>query len=193
MSLEPVEKKWFYCSALLALLCQLEPEFLQYDRQSPLEFWRLYTAHFVHWDLNHLCWDLLLYISIGLLLIKEDPRVFGVNLFLSPILISMTLWIAEPEMLYYRGISGLDAALFTSLAILWINKGDTVFIWLGILQLVLISSKILYELNTHETLFTDSQSYVVIPTAHLAGALSACIITLCRLKKTGTSKFGLRV
>lgn len=193
MHSESVARKWLCCSALLVLLCQLIPESLQYDRQAPVEFWRFYTSHFVHWDVNHLCWDLLLYISLSLLVIKEDARVFVLNLLVCPWVISAVMWIVEPEMLYYRGISGLDAALFSSLAILWVKNKNKVLAVIGIFQLVLMLAKIIYELKTAQTIFTSSQSYIVVPWAHLVGAITGCMIAFMQSEKLAPTQISIRV
>lgn len=180
MNSKPANSYWLWCPALLVLLFQLVPDFVQYDRQAPFEFWRFYTSHFVHWDLNHLLWDLLLFIVLAYMLIKEDYQLFKLNLFIAPWVISLVLFITQPNMLYYRGISGLDAALFTSLACLWIKKGNNTFRIIGIIQLVLLSAKIIFEFISHEAVFASSQTFVVMPWAHLAGALSASFLVQCK-------------
>jgi len=188
MSSEPAKYKWLFISALLVLAAQLIPEVLEYDRQNPGQFWRFFTSHFVHWNLNHLCWDLLLFLVLGYLLIKEDHKIFQLNLIICPWIISLLLWVIEPNMRYYRGISGIDAALYTSLACIWLKSDDKFLNLVGLIQLILISAKIIYEFTSQEAFFADSSTYKVMPWAHLGGVLCSYFTVFFIQKKESPEK-----
>src|SRR5262249_40581548 len=105
----------------LAVAASLLPgaaAWLQYDRVaiSDGELWRVVTGHFVHWSGEHLFWDVLALGVLGWLCEQEAPRRFLACLAVSAVAIPAILWFAEPRMAAYRGLSGLDSALFAMLA-----------------------------------------------------------------------------
>ncbi|NQZ56378.1 MAG: rhombosortase [Lentisphaeraceae bacterium] len=153
------------CMLLLYFLPQC-----QYDRQAIGDgTWiLLFSGHFSHWDADHLMWDVLTFVLLVFLLMRENAKVFYQILFLGPWFISLFMWFGLPEMNYYRGISGIDAALFVALAMCYWQKEDKL---LALLMLVCIFGKIIWEYSSQSSIFTNEVNYVVLPLAHVAGAL----------------------
>ena len=174
---ESTDYRVLYGIILLVLFLQFQAEVFQYERHSS-EYWRFFTAHFTHWDWNHLCWDLLIFIILGKMLIDESLKTFYVIILLSPWLISALMWISAAEMQYYRGISGIDSALFCALACFYIRKSEQRIKLCGVLMLLLLGAKIIYEFVNTQALFVDTQSYYLMPWAHLGGALCGLLVYL---------------
>jgi rhomboid family GlyGly-CTERM serine protease len=152
---------------------------LQFDRLAIAngELWRLVSAHFVHWSGEHLFWDVLALGMLGWLCEREGPMRFLACLAVSAVAIPAILWFAEPGMATYRGLSGLDSALFAMLAGRIITEASVERDWtrLSLAGLVTFgfAAKVGFELVTGATLFVDSAAagMTPIPLAHVAGGL----------------------
>lgn len=152
-------------------------ELLQYDRTAieAGEFYRLITGHFVHWNLDHFIWDAAVFVALLVIGIRIDRRRTLATLAVASVAIPGVLWFALPEMQTYRGLSGLDSALFALVATRWWRdcnaagnaRGSTALAALG----AAFIAKLVYEITTGQTLFVDSiaAGFVPIPLAHLVG------------------------
>jgi rhomboid family GlyGly-CTERM serine protease len=94
-------------------------EVLQYDRAAMLDgqWWRALTGHMVHWSGEHLFWDVAMFAVLGWVLERRGARQFALAGVAAAGTISGVLWFAQPEMPTYRGLSGVDTALFAMLAV----------------------------------------------------------------------------
>jgi len=186
-------KRWPSASLLLVAFAVLVtllpgiPQWLQYDRIELArgEFWRLVTSHFVHWSGEHLFWDVLALGILGCLCDREGTGTFLMCIAAAAAAISLSLWFTKPEMPTYRGLSGIDSALFALFAV---RIGQAAIIdkdWrrLGLIGIVSVgfATKIAYELVTGETLFVDSSAsgMTPVPLAHVIGALVGVGFALC--------------
>jgi rhomboid family GlyGly-CTERM serine protease len=152
---------------------------LQYDRDAiaRCEVWRLVTSHFTHWSGNHLFWDALAFAALGWLCERNSVGSFLRCVGLSAFLIPLTLWVALPQMATYRGLSGIDSALFALLATRVVreaasDKNRLKLIVAGIVS-VGFAAKVGFELSTGTTLFVDSAAsgLVPVPLAHVVGGI----------------------
>ena len=102
------------------LLPELARTWLEYRRQAILagEFWRLLSAHFVHFSQSHAALDGLTCLILASGLRRMDERR-GMLLRLAAlaVAISLALMLFAPEMEAYRGASGLAAALAAALGL----------------------------------------------------------------------------
>src|SRR5687768_5242432 len=95
---------------------------LQYDRAAIAagEVWRLVAGHWAHYSLDQLFWDVLAFAALGLACERKGSARFLVCVVTSTLAISFSVWLLLPGMQIYRGLSGVDSALFTLLiADLW--------------------------------------------------------------------------
>jgi rhomboid family GlyGly-CTERM serine protease len=94
-------------------------ELLQYDRTQILsgEFWRLATGHLTHWNFEHIQWDLLMFVVLEAVCEMRSPRRMWMCTALSAALVSTVVFFWFPEVTAYRGLSGIDTALFTLLSL----------------------------------------------------------------------------
>jgi rhomboid family GlyGly-CTERM serine protease len=135
------------------------------------EIWRVFTGHWAHGSLDHLAWDALVFAILGCALAKRSLATFWWTVSGSAIAISLALLAMEPRWETYRGLSGIDAALFAALAaILWRTGERRLERGLAAGALLLLAGKIVFELATGSTLFTAAvPGHQVVPLAHLVG------------------------
>jgi rhomboid family GlyGly-CTERM serine protease len=165
-------------------------DLLEYDRLSIAQggIWRLFTCHWTHFSFDHLLWDLLAFLALGAACERQDRKAFFWCLLVSAGAISMAVWIFQPGLAVYRGLSGIDSALFAYLAVRVLGKNpvrrNPVRVSAISLVLLLFAGKVIFEMVTGSTLFvTDLGNGVVpIPMAHLAGAAAGAGSALAALR-----------
>lgn len=155
-------------------LCQT----LQYDRVaiSDGQLWLLITGHLSHWSLDHLLWDLLVFVILGIPVEHYSRRGLILCLSTSAILISATLWFWQQDMAYYRGLSGIDSALFGFTAF-WMTRkrlhsNDIKGAGIILMTSIAFFLKIVYEFIMLQAVFTRSiDTFTPVPITHLTGFL----------------------
>lgn len=165
-------------AALITAGLNLEPA-LQFDRDviAAGEFHRLLTGHLAHWSFDHLLWDVLVYAALGAVAEALHRRRTLACLLASSLAISAAVWLFLPDMTLYRGLSGLDSALFALIAATILHQSlaerrRTQAAAAG-LALLAILAKTLAELATGSAFFVDANAagFIPVPLAHLVGAL----------------------
>jgi rhomboid family GlyGly-CTERM serine protease len=139
------------------------------------EWWRVLTGHFTHWNLDHAMWDVLMFVALGALCESRWPRRFAVCTAASALAISLAIFYGQPDVELYRGLSGIDSALFTLAVwgLLEVALAHRRFAGMAALTTLLLGliGKIMWEYATGATIFVDSTAeFVPIPLAHLVGA-----------------------
>jgi rhomboid family GlyGly-CTERM serine protease len=155
-------------------------ELLQYDRRAIAdgELWRVVTGHAVHFGLEHFAWDAAVFALLALLCWRLDPRRLLLSLGGAMLAIPAVLWTLRPGLETYRGLSGLDSALYVTAAIalgqrLW-TEGRRRLGIAAFASVAALAAKVAYELLTGQTLFVDAAAlgFVPVPLAHAAGAVA---------------------
>lgn len=145
---------------------------LQFDRAAALrEPWRVCTAHFTHFDTNHLVWDLGVWLVLGAMCERVSRVRFASIVAAASVAIGGAVWWWQPQFQTYRGLSGLDFALFGILAGALVENPQRNARLMGGLALCLALAKCAFELATASTLFANGTGYVPVPLAHLVGLL----------------------
>jgi rhomboid family GlyGly-CTERM serine protease len=151
---------------------------LEFDRYAAAagQWWRVMTGHFVHCNGEHLFWDLGVFLVLGGLCEWRGRRRYLRVLLAAGLVIPLAIWGFLPDLPRYRGLSGLDTALFTLLPVdllreRW-REGDRYFAAATILLLIGLAAKLSFEFATGSTLFVSASSpdYEPVPLAHLTGA-----------------------
>ena len=174
--------------AIPALLFQLPgwAEHLQWDRGAVArgEVWRLVTCHWTHWSVRHLAWDLAAFVLLAALCEARGRRALLAAVASSALLIPTVLWLALPGLEIYRGLSGIDSALFVLAAVLLLREEPRSAPALAAgVALVGFLLKVGYESVSGAALFAGSEGlFVPVPLAHLIGG--ACGL----LSLTGASR-----
>lgn len=161
---------------------------VDFDNLDIYSFPALIACHLAHWSSQHLFWDLVMFIGLGWQLERSAPRSFYITLFTSVLLIPLCVGLLQPEIASYRGLSGIDTALFGLLCTLKLfeslksasSKSTAVFVVL----LLLMWAKLLFELLTGGLLFVHSANFAPVPSAHLCGALIGMMVAgvTCRVQ-----------
>ena len=156
---------------------------LQYDRSAIAagQLWRIVTCHLTHWSLDHLFWDLAAFIVLGAICELNSRVRFLTCVALSAVLIPLATWIVMPELATYRGLSGIDSAVFALVAVTLLrdataNKDWACSLTVGTICIGFVA-KIVFEVITGGTLFVDSAAaqMIPVPLAHVVGAIVGAI------------------
>lgn len=174
---------------MVALLAWCFPDVtnaFEWRRDEPWQLWRAVTGHFCHWSVDHLCWDLVVFATLGALVERCSRRVFIACVALAAVAITVGLAILCPHLDTYRGLSGLDCALLGGLVGQLLVKaraernGRAALI--ASLIVTVFAVKLGIEIAGERTLFVDSASaFVPVPLAHaigfVVGSVAACVLT----------------
>jgi rhomboid family GlyGly-CTERM serine protease len=160
---------------------------LQWDRAgfAKGEIWRAFTGHLTHFNADHLRWDVIALLAFGSLVEFRARRAWMGCMAAGAVAISLgVLWL-EPQIVVYRGLSGLDSALFafvaTDLLLEGLRTRDHPMSALGVLALAGFTAKCVFELASGHTLFVEANdAFQPMPLAHLIGALVGVVAAQAR-------------
>jgi rhomboid family GlyGly-CTERM serine protease len=148
---------------------------LEYRRSLLLaEPWRLLTGHFVHLSMVHALLNCVALMLLGRLFTDRlrGPELFAV-LGGAPLAISLVFWLALPELIWYRGLSGTLHAVYFAGCVVWIATSSGRGRWFAIAALALGATKVLLEQPWDASFpYRDWLSAAVVPQAHLIGAIA---------------------
>ena len=153
------------------------PEWLEFDRHAILagEVWRLWTCHLVHYSAQHALVDLATALAAGAIALPALgwPRLCLILAITAPV-ISAGLLLFAPDLLYYRGASGMAVMLVVLAAgTLWPRAGKHSRAALALLGIAL-AVKIVAEAMGYTTGWSDLPPGVTVAwQAHLLGAITA--------------------
>jgi rhomboid family GlyGly-CTERM serine protease len=176
--LAAVSSLLFLASVLLLFAMPGTAAVLAYDRAGvdAGQIWRLLTAHLTHWNSDHLFWDATVFLLLGILCEHRSRARTVACILVSGVAITGTLWLFTPELSSYRGLSGIDSALFamlaTWLAIEAVHAGDRARVTLVLIVTGAFAAKVAFECATGATLFVDSSGEMQpVPLAHVIGGV----------------------
>lgn len=160
-------------------------------------WWRIFTGHLVHFSGDHLFWSIAVFGVIGAMLERESrPRYLAVLLG-SAAATSLAVLGLETDLQVYRGLSGIDSALFVALAA-WrltapgvanrersAGSGERALI---ILKLVGFVGKTAFETFAGKPVFVGGEAigFDPVPLAHLVGAIVGGLLALVRRSTPGS-------
>lgn len=141
------------------------------------ELWRLFTGHLTHFTADHLKWDLAVFVALGSLVELRGRRHFFGCVAASALAISLGVWWLQPQFASYRGLSGIDSALFGFVAAdifrLARAEGRRLPAYAAAFGMTLFVAKIVFELVTGRAFFVESgEAFAPVPFAHLVGVLA---------------------
>lgn len=168
----------------------------QFDRAAVAhgQAWRFLTAHLTHFGADHLRWDVVAFLVLGALVERGSRSVFLATVALSAALITFGVWLAQPQFTTYRGLSGIDSALFGFVAARVIAEGRRArhgfSLVAGGLALAGFAAKCGFELATGGTVFVDTAGeFAPVPLAHLIG-LAAGAATAGSVRERAAEEVG---
>ncbi len=155
-------------------------ETLPYDRAAILaggEYARLVTAHFFHYDLAHLAWNLVGLALVAALFAREfDLRGWIIILVASTVAVDLGFLVFEPQLAWYVGFSGVLHGLMAAGLCAWLWRTPDA---ITALVVVLFALKLGWEHLMGPLPFTASTLAVpVIHEAHTYGAIGGTAAAL---------------
>jgi len=148
---------------------------LRYDRTAlgEGEWWRLFTGHLVHLDLEHMALNTLGLILMWALFARDySPLRWLAILLVSALAISAGLWFRNPQIQWYVGASGALHGVMTAGTLAHLRRRD---LDSGILATFIVG-KLAYEQFAGSMPFAGQMSTVI--DAHLYGAIGGLAIAL---------------
>jgi hypothetical protein len=155
----------------------------QYDRAALArgEWTRWIACHWTHWTGSMLFWDGATFIALGAVCERLDRRRFLLGVGAAALAIPAAVWVFEPEIELYRGLSGVESALvallFALLSALLLRRAWEAgnWRWSGLIVLANAAfvGKTAFELLQGATLFADiGAGIATAPLTHVAGLLA---------------------
>jgi rhomboid family GlyGly-CTERM serine protease len=174
-------------SVLVALLPFAFPSidgWLQYDRPSigAGEVWRLVTGHWTHWSADHLFWSGGAFLLLVGLCRGSARRVLACVM-LSAVAVGAAVW-AGTDLQFYRGLSGIDSALFMMVAVDLMREkareGELARLGVALALVAGFVAKLAYEWLTGGAVFVDAlaSGMTPVPLAHAVGAAVGVVMAL---------------
>jgi rhomboid family GlyGly-CTERM serine protease len=146
-------------------------------------WWCVFTAHFTHWNTEHLAWDLAAFLVCGGFIERQTRAVLIATIAASAVLVSVAVLVLAPEIEIYRGLSGVDAALFTVVAVELMRRAHAARSPLACAMAATaalgLSGKTILDLTLAHSLFIDAHgTFVSVPVAHVAGIVAGLAVSV---------------
>lgn len=165
--------------AFPALTTSLE---LDFNSVTGGQWWRLFSGHLAHYDGQHLFWDLLMFVVLGVICERHSRKVFGVLLIGMATVVSLTVMLTCGDVSAYRGLSGIDTGLFAWLTISQLRTslagGDRYFAIFWAMSCLMLIGKLGFEAITGSVLFVQTDGFKPILESHLAGAAVGAFVAV---------------
>ena len=149
-------------------------------------FYLFITCHFTHWNYRHMVIDTLVFLALSYLCISFSFKSrysivqYFCYLLIPSILISIAVLVFNPEIKFYRGLSGIDWALYFILMVQLYFAAHWIWKTGAIIMFFLFSLMIIHQIISKHSLFVADmgEGIVTVPSAHIAGAISGIVCTL---------------
>lgn len=150
------------------------------------QWWRFVTGNLVHHTTTHFIYDVGAFLVAGALIEVRRHSHLATLCLAAGAGIGAVLFIADPGMRYYGGLSGIVTATVVYLCLCGLSEASW-WRWLCAGVLVLVVAKIGLEFALGETLVgpAKSQSFVPAPLSHVTGAVIALILFLLTRRTRG--------
>jgi rhomboid family GlyGly-CTERM serine protease len=134
------------------------------------------TGHLTHFEANHLIWDIGALLVLGSVAEHESRRRFIRVVLWSAVTISAAVWWWQPQFEHYRGLSGIDSALFALIAGSLLCRRRAFSMVAASFALLAFGGKCMFELATSSTVFAAGSAYAPVPLAHLVGLVVGLVV-----------------
>ena len=141
------------------------------------EWWRLVTGHLVHLSPSHLFMNLAALIVVGAIIERGRYRRVPELALTAALAIGLVLYLAQPSLRFYGGLSGLLTAAVAYVALNGLSDRGP-WRWVCIAGVVLLTLKLACELALEGSLFLAASpgEFEPIPLSHVTGAIVAAML-----------------
>jgi rhomboid family GlyGly-CTERM serine protease len=147
------------------------------------QWWRLWTGHLVHFGWPHCAVDTAVLLYLGWVVAWPRVAFRRLTFFLIPLLISGMIYLFDPEVAYYAGLSAFNLGLFVFHVLQSWHRNRTDWLWPAVL-LVCVAEIAIESLRggAGGGLIAFSDPTVrIATTAHAAGGVCGVALwALCR-------------
>ncbi len=155
-------------------------EALEYDRARVTAgaIWLLFSGQLAHWTARMALLDLGMLAGLGAWLeARGERRELVLALGLGATATALAVHALSPDLLLYRGSSGLASALFVLAALRLARTSQGTARLLALLVLALFLAKAAWESHTGQALFAGplAPGVRVVPLVHLLGGLAGAL------------------
>ncbi len=174
-------------AAVVAFIAPAVARWLVYDRADIAagEVWRLWTGHLVHYNGGHLGWDLAVFLPAGMWLETVVPGLARRFYLLAPPAIAAALFVGEPALARYAGLSGIATGVLVLLALVQWRRDSRAPAWFWPAVLLVVAAKIALEAVSAEPLLARFEAGVrVVTLAHIGGVICAVVAWLLTRRRT---------
>jgi rhomboid family GlyGly-CTERM serine protease len=163
--------------AAILQICTHLNDRMSFDRTAIAsgEYWRMVTGHLTHWNADHMAWDVAMFVVLGAMIERRRRAALCWLVIGSAAAISLAVWIGDSRVDQYRGLSGIDSALFTFAALILFDDARQAEQTVAVGALAALAAafvgKLLWELVSGSTLFVDSSAacFRPLPLVHAVG------------------------
>ena len=158
-------------------------DILIYDRAQLAagEVWRLWTVHFVQFGWPHFVADAGLFLILGRLLERKYPLALRLSTLLMPLVISAGLYLFDPALTRYAGLSAVNLGLLLFYAAQGWQRDRWDWFWPAILA-IYIGEVVLEATRGHGHgggfIQFDDPSIRVATSAHIIGGVYGLMLWL---------------
>ncbi len=140
-----------------------------------LQLFQLLGCHLLHWSAEHLFWDLAMFCILGGWCERWWPKQYYITVAISALMIPLLIMVFQPNISSYRGLSGIDTAIFslmaTNVCFASLRRSDWSQAMLFGTLLMSLAGKVAYEFVTGDLLFVSDLNFIPLPLAHLIGGI----------------------
>jgi rhomboid family GlyGly-CTERM serine protease len=144
-----------------------------------MQWYQLLGCHLLHWSAEHLFWDLAMFCILGGWCERWWPKQYYVTVAGSAVMIPLLIRVFQPNISSYRGLSGIDTAIFslmaTNVCFASLRRSDWNQAVLFGTLLMSLAGKVAYEFVTGDLLFVSELNFIPLPLAHLIGGIVGAI------------------
>ncbi len=169
------------------------PPLLVFDRAAIAggEWWRLVTGHWVHFTAAHLAYNLVVIAVAGAIVERRGYGNLTTLVLLAALLVGALLYLGEPEMRGYGGLSGIATAVVMSLALHGLGDRPP-WRYLSLIVLAALTAKLALEFALGRSILPGNSStpFRTVPLSHAAGAIAAVLAYLGPISRRGFKSAG---
>ena len=158
------------------------------------QLWRLWTGHLVHFGWPHCAVDTAVLLYLGWVIAWPSLAVRRLALIVLPLFITGAVYLLDPGVIQYAGLSALNLGLFVFLAIQGWRRDRSDWLWPAVLLVCL--AEIAIEAARGGTgggliAFSDPSVRIAL-SAHLAGVVGGFFLWLLCQRREGNGPARVR-